>query len=135
MSNRFIGSGNLGDAPALKRVRVGDEQRPVLELSIYFDRRVPTGDGAFAEKGGFWLNANLWGKRAELAAPLLAKGARVRAEGELELETWDDDGDERTAFKLNLDSITIDPLRVQEISYKESRGKASEEESAGASST
>lgn len=135
MSNRFIGSGNLGDAPSLKRVRVGDEQRPVLELFIYFDRRVPTGDGAFAEKGGFWLNANLWGKRAELAAPLLAKGARVRAEGELELETWDDDGDERTAFKLNLDSLTIDPLRIQEISYKESRGKGADEDSASSGST
>lgn len=133
MSNRFEGNGNLGDAPALKRVRVGDEQRPVLELSIYFDRRVPTGDGAFAEKGGFWLNANLWGKRAEIAAPLLAKGARVHAIGELELETWDDDGEERSAFKLNLDALTIDPLRVQEISYKESRGKPGDEDSAAGS--
>ena len=131
MSNQFKGYGNLGDAPALKRVRVGDEQRPVLELSIYFDRRVPTGDGAFAEKGGFWLNCNLWGKRAEIAAPLLAKGARVYAEGELELETWDDDGTERSAFRLNLDFVGIDPLRVVEVKYKESRGKASEEEPAG----
>lgn len=135
MSNRFEGGGNLGDAPSLKRVRVGDEQRPVLELSIYFDRRVPTGEGAFAEKGGFWLNANLWGKRAEIAAPLLAKGARVYAIGELELETWDDDGRERTAFKLNLDLLTIDPLRVQEIIFKESRGKGGEEESAASGST
>ena len=135
MSNRFEGSGNLGDAPALKRVRVGDEQRPVLELSIYFDRRVPTGDGAFTEKGGFWLNAILWGKRAEIAAPLLAKGARIHAIGELELETWEDDGEQRTAFKLNLDSLTIDPLRVQQISYKESRGKPGEDESAAAGST
>ncbi len=133
MSNRFEGNGNLGDAPALKRVRVGDEQRPVLELSIFFDRRVPTGDGAFAEKGGFWLNANLWGKRAEIAAPLLAKGARVHAIGELELETWDDDGEERSAFKLNLDGLTIDPLRVQEIAYKESRGKPGDEDSAAGS--
>lgn len=133
MSNRFEGNGNLGDAPALKRVRVGDEQRPVLELSIYFDRRVPTGEGAFAEKGGFWLNANLWGKRAEIAAPLLAKGARVHAIGELELETWDDDGEERSAFKLNLDALTIDPLRVQEISYKESRGKPGDDETAAGS--
>jgi single-strand DNA-binding protein len=135
MSNRFEGNGNLGDAPALKRVRVGDEQRPVLELSIYFDRRVPTGEGAFAEKGGFWLNANLWGKRAEIAAPLLAKGARVHAIGELELETWDDDGEQRSAFKLNLDAITIDPLRVQEISYKESRGKSADEDAAVQGST
>ncbi len=133
MSNRFEGNGNLGDAPALKRVRVGDEQRPVLELSIYFDRRVPTGEGAFTEKGGFWLNANLWGKRAEIAAPLLAKGARVHAIGELELETWDDEGEERSAFKLNLDALTIDPLRVQEISYKESRGKSGDEDSAAGS--
>jgi single-strand DNA-binding protein len=131
MSNRFEGGGNLGDAPALKRVRVGDEQRPVLELSIYFDRRVPTGEGAFAEKGGFWLNANLWGKRAEQAAPLLSKGARVYAIGELELETWDDEGTERSAFRLNLDQVFIDPLRVLEVKYRESRGKPSEDDGAG----
>ncbi|MDE0855609.1 MAG: single-stranded DNA-binding protein [Nevskia sp.] len=133
MSNRFEGSGNLGDAPALKRVRVGDEQRPVLELSIYFDRRVPAGEGAFVEKGGFWLNCNLWGKRAEQAAPLLTKGARVYAIGDLELETWEDEGTERSAFRLNLDQVLIDPLRVVDIKYRESRGKPGDDETAAGS--
>lgn len=122
MSNRFIGAGNLGDAPTLKRVRVGDETRPVLELSIYFDRPVPVEEGAFEDRGGFWLNANLWGTRAEQYAPLLAKGARVRAEGALELESWEDkeSGDERTAFKLNLDWLTIDPIRIRSVTFLES---------------
>lgn len=122
MSNRLIGAGNLGDAPSLKHVRIGEETRPVLEMSIYLDRTVPVDDGGFEDRGGFWLRADLWGARAEHVAPLLAKGARVRVEGNLEQEAWEDkeSGELRTAFKLNLDWLAIDPVRVKEIGYLES---------------
>lgn len=122
MSNVFQGAGNLGDAPSLKRAMVAGEPQPVLELSIYFDRPVPIENGAFEDRGGFWLAAELWGKRAEQAAAVLAKGARVRAEGTLVQNTWTDKDTEevRTAFKLKLDWIAIDPMRVEQVRFKES---------------
>jgi len=122
MSNVFQGAGNLGDAPTLKRATVAGEPQPVLELSIYFDRPVPIEDGAFEDRGGFWLQAEIWGKRAEQAAPMLAKGARVRVEGTLVQESWTDKDtdEERSAFKLRLDWIALDPMRIEQVRFKES---------------
>lgn len=122
MSNDFQGAGNLGDAPTLKRAMVAGEPQPVLELSIYFDRPVPIENGAFEDRGGFWLSAEIWGKRAEQAATVLAKGARVRVGGTLVQDTWTDKDteEERSAFKLKLDWIAIDPMRIEQVKFKES---------------
>jgi len=122
MSNVFRGAGNLGDAPTLKRAMVAGEAQPVLELSIYFDRPVPVEDGVFEDRGGFWLAAEIWGKRAEQAAVLLAKGARVRVEGTLVQDSWNDKDteEERWAFKLKLDWLALDPLRIEQVKFKES---------------
>jgi single-strand DNA-binding protein len=122
MSNVFQGAGNLGDAPTLKRATVNGEQQPVLELSIYFDRPVPNDKDEFEDKGGFWLVAELWGKRAERAAALLAKGARVRIEGTLVQDSWVDkeSQEERIKFKLKLDWIALDPIRIESVKFKES---------------
>lgn len=117
--NRFSGVGNLGDKPKHKVVPVGDEQRDVLDLRIYFDRSVPDGDGGYADKGGFWLSANLWGQRAKTLNELLDKGMRVRVEGTLIQETWEDrEGEERSGMKLDLDALTLELVRVATITMR-----------------
>ena len=115
MTTKFIGKGNLGDAPTLKQVEVKGEKRPVAELRVYFDRLVSDGDDGFVDKGGFWLNVNYWGTRGEKTAKLLCKGARVRVEGTLVEHKWDDkeSGEERTRFELIADDITLDLGRVE----------------------
>jgi len=45
MSNEFRGTGNVGEAPALKTVRVGAEQRPVTQLRVFFDEHRQDGRG------------------------------------------------------------------------------------------
>jgi single-strand DNA-binding protein len=68
------------------------------------------------------LVAELWGKRAERAAALLAKGARVRVEGTLVQDSWVDkeSQEERIKFKLKLDWIALDPIRIDSVRFKES---------------
>lgn len=138
MSNTFSAAGNLGDTPTLKQVTVDGEAKSKLELSIYVDRPVPVEGGGFEDKGGFWLRAELWDKAAEQAAPLLAKGARVRVEGSLVQETWKKKGAEETdsALKLKLFWIALDLARIQEVQFKKStraRAGSTPEESPGAS--
>lgn len=117
--NRFHGAGNLGDRPKLKSVPLGDEIRDVLELRLYFDRPVPDGEGSFTDKGGFWLNANLWGNRAKSLSELLDKGMRLRVEGTLIHETWEDrDGEERSGMKLDLDTLALELVRVASIEMR-----------------
>ncbi|MCA1671046.1 MAG: single-stranded DNA-binding protein, partial [Actinobacteria bacterium] len=89
-------------------------------LRIYFDRPVPDGDGGFTDKGGFWLPVNLWGPKAETIAKLLRKGARVRVEGTLLQDTWEDreTGEPASRIEVQADSIDLDLARVEAITFR-----------------
>lgn len=112
MSNIIEISGNLGKKPELRTVRVGQEDRDVLEFSVYSSRRVPDGQGGYRDEGGFWLNGELWGRRAASSVEALDKGMLVTVKGSLVLETWKDrdTNEERQGFKLKAESILIDPI-------------------------
>ena len=126
MSNTFKGVGNLGGDPTLKSP-VGDEQRKVADLRIYFDRPVKIPEsGEFEEKGGFWLDVSVWDKLAEHVVRLLKKGARVKVEGSLKRNTWQDkdSGESKEKYVLYADEITLVMSRIQSINYQQ---KATEE--------
>jgi single-strand DNA-binding protein len=121
MSNHFLGRGNLGADPELKHMELEGESRTVVELRIYFfDRPVPNGDGGFTDKGGFWLPVNLWGSKAEAVAKLLRKGTRVRVEGTLVQDTWDDKatGEPNSRIEIQADSVDLDLARVESITFR-----------------
>ncbi len=119
MINRFEGIGNLGTAPTISQVVVGDEQRKVANMRIYFDR--PTGQD-YKDKGGFWYSVDIWGYRAEEALRVLKKGCRVYVVGTLRLEQWTDEGGEvRSEQRLSADYFFIDSLCVDGIQYREKK--------------
>ena len=128
MSNSFQGVGNLGAKPELKHVDQNGENVAVLNLRIYFDRRVPTEAGEPSQdRGGFWMTASLWGKRAERAAGVLDKGMRVYASGTLVTDTWLDSAstEPRIEMRLRLDYLALDFSRVKgvEMEAKKQRGE------------
>lgn len=120
MSNHFIGRGNLGADPELKHIEIEGGSRTVVGLRIYFDRPVPDGEGGFTDKGGFWLPVNLWGPKAEVIAKLLRKGTRVRVEGTLVQDTWDDKetGEPNSRIELQADSVDLDLARVESVTFR-----------------
>jgi single-strand DNA-binding protein len=99
---------------------VDGEQRPVADLRVYFDRRVPKGGDEFEEAGGFWLTVSVWGARAETAARLIEKGARIYVEGALRQVSWQDreSGADRSELRLTAEAIAIDPLCVEALGYR-----------------
>lgn len=107
--NEFIGEGNLGQEPDLRRVRRGDESTDVVNLRVYFDRRVPDGDGNFEDKKGFWLNVEVWGERAEQVARLCAKGSRVAVIGSLMDDSYDKDGQTMNAIAVRARNVYLVP--------------------------
>ncbi len=124
MMNEFQGIGNLGTPPTLNQVKVGDEQRKVANMRIYFDR--PVGQD-FKDKGGFWLTVDIWGYRAEEAKRLLKKGARVFVKGTLRLESWTDENDEaQVELRLSVDYFFIDSVCLHSIQYREKNPTAIE---------
>lgn len=123
MPNVFSGTGNLGDNPTLKTVSVNGVEKKVAELRVMFDEFKPDGDGGFESNGGVWLDVSVWDKRAETAASLLRKGARVRVDGRLTEQRWTDKetGKERTAHSIIADDITLSLSRIESVTFRPKR--------------
>ena len=51
MPNKFLGKGNLADAPTLKTVRINGEDRKVAEMRVFFDEYSRNADGDFEQDG------------------------------------------------------------------------------------
>lgn len=130
MINQFQGIGNLGTAPVLSIVPVGDEQRKVVNMRVFFDR--PVGE-EFKDKGGFWYSVDIWGYRAEEALRVLKKGSRVFLTGSLRQESWTDEGGEvRSEQRLSADYFFIDSVCIESIKYrKKNQEKSIENNKAG----
>jgi single-strand DNA-binding protein len=108
MGNKFTGEGNLGQDPVLKRTGGDDDEKAVCNLRIYFDRPVPKDEGGFDDKGGFWMDVEIWGKRAVACASLLIKGSRVVVEGSLIGQSWKGD-DDQDHYKVIVRAKRVSP--------------------------
>ncbi len=117
MGNKFSGEGNLGTDPELRNTG-GDDDDAVCNLRIYFDKPVPVDDG-FEDKGGFWMNVEIWGKRAIACSNLLKKGNRVSVEGALIEKRWEDDSNEEKSMlvirarRVNPELMTVESIKVK----------------------
>jgi len=117
MSNKFYGEGNLGADPELKSFDENDDDKAVCNLRVYFDKPVPLDDGGFEDRGGFWLNVEIWGKRGITCSEVLKKGKRIYAEGSLIEKTWEDgNGEGRSSLvlrakRVNPDISSVDSLK------------------------
>ncbi|QNM95478.1 single-stranded DNA-binding protein [Chitinimonas koreensis] len=120
MSNIFFGTGNIGKAPELRYVPVNGESRAVLNFSVYCDDYKRTAGGELEQTDkGFWVRVGFWGPRAERAAKLLEKGSRVRVEGNLVQDRWqDENGAEQRGLTLEADDVFISMSRIESITWK-----------------
>ena len=127
MSTRFIGEGNLGQHPELQYIT--DPQNPdmkqtVVNLRVYFDNSVPVtnadGEKDFEDKGGFWLDVNVWGERAVKCAELLQKGVRLSIEGALQNQVWEDkeSGEQRSKLCLRARRIALPLSRLEKVTFR-----------------
>jgi single-strand DNA-binding protein len=130
MSNEFRGTGNVGDQPQLKTVLVGNEERQVAELRVFFDEYRQDTSGGVESAGGFWLDVNVWGDRhAAEVASLVKKGARVYVIGKLVESKWTVTAtkEERRALHLNADHLFLSLTRLAEARFKPRREAAAAE--------
>ena len=131
MPNNYQGTGNLGESPALKTVQVNGEDRKVVELRVFFDNYRADGQGGLEQTGGHWLDVSLWDYKAEQAARLLRKGARVHVMGRLELDSWTDreTGEPREKLRVVADDVLLSLTRVKRVEFEPRRSE--EERAAG----
>ena len=120
MPNSYKGTGNLADSPSLKTVQVNGEDRKVAELRVFFDHYRPDGQGGLEQTGGHWLDVSLWDYKAEHAARLLRKGARVHVIGRLELDSWTDreTGEPREKLRVVADDVLLSLSRIKRVEFE-----------------
>jgi single-strand DNA-binding protein len=122
MSNLFIGEGNLGSAPELKTVEFNNETHRVLELRVFFDAYKQDAEKKYVqdEEKSFWRSVTLWDARAERAAKLLVKGARVLVKGSEKGETWTDkaSGEVKKDTRIVADDVYLSFARVESVTFK-----------------
>jgi single-strand DNA-binding protein len=123
MGNKFAGEGNLGADPELRHGTDGKDESAVCNMRIYFDKPVPKDDGSFEDKGGFWMNVEIWGKRGIACADKLSKGNRVTVEGSIIGKEWKDKetGDPRTGLVVRAKRVNPDMMIVDSIKQRETR--------------
>lgn len=127
MSNKFTGAGNLGNDPAFTSP-VGETQREVADMRVYFDRPIRDHDSEqFKDNGGFWLDVSAWDWLAKDVMRTLKKGMRIKVEGSLKHTTWTDDnsGEERSKWVLYADDIALVLGRVEAIEIRKKTEKSS----------
>lgn len=110
MSNQIFGKGNLADAPALKVVKVGNEDRHVAEMRVMFDEyRYNEAKQDYEQAGGFWMQVSLWDDAGQNAARLLRKGARVKVEGTLRQFMYTPEGAKEPVpgFQIVADEVAL----------------------------
>ncbi|MBL1259994.1 MAG: single-stranded DNA-binding protein [Thiotrichaceae bacterium] len=128
MSTRFIGTGNLGADPELKSP-VGEDERQVADMRIYFDRPVQDKESKqYEDKGGFWLDVSAWDWLAVDVVRVLKKGMRVKVVGALKHNTWKDEssGEERSKMVLYVDEITLVLARVETVQVRQKQIEATD---------
>jgi single-strand DNA-binding protein len=129
MSTKFWGEGNIGTKPEFREFANGNkEPRRLLKLNVYFDNPVPKGDGEYEDRGGFWANVELWHKDAERYSELFSKSMRVLVIGRMLMDQWEDDnGEERSAMKVQASRVGILPHRLQSLMMRSNDHTPSED--------
>lgn len=100
--NRVIISGNLTRDPELRQTQGGTS---VLQMGVAVnDRRKNPTTGEWEDVANF-IDAVMFGTRAERVAQYLDKGTKVAIEGRLRYRAWEQDGQRRSKLEVVVDEI------------------------------
>ncbi len=138
MQNLFIGKGNLGGAPALRRLQAKDgKDFVVASMRVMFARWGRDVNGGMEQVDGFWREVEIYGAKAEACARHLRRGARVLVLGEeRSFMAKNEDGTEVQVIKIVAEDVALQLSRVESIVFQQpqSRARAQEEQGQAAQS-
>jgi len=109
------GLARLGANPELKYI--GDDKKPVCEISARFINGKQDKATEEWEDQGFWAQVNIWGRCAEAAAKMFSLGDKVIIDGNMVMVSWPDKDDpSKTVTSLKIDCHSITPYLPDLIS-------------------
>jgi single-strand DNA-binding protein len=125
MQNMFIGKGNLGDSPELKRLNGRNGEFVVATMRVMFARWGQNEQGDLEQVGGFWREVEIYGEKAEACAKHLKKGARVLVLGEERdfMANDKDSGEQVQVIKIVADDVALQLSRIESITFQQARAR------------
>jgi single-strand DNA-binding protein len=125
MQNMFIGKGNLGDSPELKRLNGRNGEFVVATMRVMFARWGQNEQGYLEQVGGFWREVEIYGEKAEACAKHLKKGARVLVLGEERdfMANDKDSGEQVQVIKIVADDVALQLSRIESITFQQARAR------------
>ncbi len=108
--NRIIVVGNLGRDPEL---RYSPQGLPVCSFSLATNERQKDKQTGELVDSTIWYRANIFGRKAEVAAQYLQKGSPVYIDGKLKPEEWTDrDGKARFTLNINASDFNLSATQM-----------------------
>jgi len=106
--NKIMLIGNLGKDPEMSYTASG---QAMTKFSLAASRRWKDRDSGERREETTWFNVVAWGQQAETCNNYLHKGSKVYVEGRMTSRKYTDrDGNERTAWDVNLTEMEmLDP--------------------------
>ena len=96
----------------------GDTTTPLAKLRCYVNRTYLNQNEEFEDKHGFWIDAELWGDKAE-HLNAIQSGASVMLIGNYLEQKWTEkDNTKRSKMIFRAKEIAILPRCVESVSYK-----------------
>jgi single-strand DNA-binding protein len=99
--NKVLLMGNLTRDPEVKYTPKGTA---VCDLGIAINDTYKAQDGTIKETVTF-VDVEVWGRTAENCKQYLTKGRPVFVEGQLRLDTWEQEGQKRSKMKVRADRV------------------------------
>ena len=98
-----VGIARIGNEPM---VRYTPDSKPVLDLSLAYNYGRKGQDGKYPTQ---WVNATLWGDRAEKLAPYLKKGGQIFVQlSDLHIDTYNKkDGTQGSNVKARISELQL----------------------------
>ena len=99
--NSVVISGNLGADPELRNTASGTA---ILSLRVAVNERRKDQSGEWTDYVN-WVDAVVFGARAESVSRFLNKGSKVSISGRLRYSSWERDGQRRSKLEVIVDEI------------------------------
>lgn len=103
MLNRIDLIGHLGVKPEIKELNGGNR---VAKFSLAVSKRFKDGNGERSEKTT-WFSCEVWNKLADVADKYLEKGSKVYLEGEMVVEKWESEGEEKIKYVVRVAKLVM----------------------------
>ena len=102
--NKVVLSGNLTRDPELRATSAGTS---VLAVPLAVnDRYRDSKTGEWGDRANY-VDCEVWGKRADALAKILAKGSKVCVAGRLRWHSWEKDGAKRSKLTVTADEVEL----------------------------